>query len=321
MVPVTGSFSGFSPVVGHPAPAPSVPGTAVARIGEAGDARHLVGLGREGEVVVVDAVDRAPEHLLGVTEGRAEGVGDPGHVDPGRAPACGGRDRTPHRIAHGVEPDRVEAGTAARARAQDRALVAAPELRDVEDVRCRSVEIPGELLAELPPAVVVDDRHLVIADAVDPVLRGHRLGVLDQEAPHGRGRVVEDEPAGPARRLEVRSVGVFLRHAKIDIIDALRVERAPEVIVDDIEEHRDPVEVAELDDGLELVDAALEDLLGERRGCLGLAERVQVVDVPRQFLGADEMIHLRGVDVGAVISHAPRRLPFYDGEELNAGDV
>ena len=59
----------------------------------------------------------------------------------------------------------------------------------------------GEFLAEAPAvwrAIVIDDAHLIIAEAVEPVFIEEELGILDQKIAHFGLAEVEHEPTGMA---------------------------------------------------------------------------------------------------------------------------
>jgi hypothetical protein len=59
----------------------------------------------------------------------------------------------------------------------------------------------GEVLAEAPAmgrAIVIDDAHLVIAEAVEAIFIEEELGVLDEEIAHLGLAEVEHKPTGMA---------------------------------------------------------------------------------------------------------------------------
>ena len=60
------------------------------------------------------------------------------------------------------------------------------------------MERVGQVLAELPAAVLVDDRHLVVAEAVDVILPGEERGVVDEELPDVLVPVGEDQAPDPS---------------------------------------------------------------------------------------------------------------------------
>src|SRR3954447_21499388 len=104
-------------------------------------------------------------------------------------------------------------------------------------------------------AVVVDDADLIVAEAVDPVLVEVELRILDQEVADLGLAEVEDLAAGMISSVEVeRILRLALgRGLAVEEEQALIAELSARVVVDDVEEDRQAVDVAEIDERLELV--------------------------------------------------------------------
>ena len=124
------------------------------------------------------------------------------------------------------------------------------------------VEGGREVLAEAPTvrgAIVVDHAHLVVAEAVHAVFVQEELGILDQEVPHLRLAVVEDESAGMAAVGEVEGVSVAARGGlAVQEVHALIAEIAARVVVDDVQDDGETVYVAQVDQRLELIHFAAQ---------------------------------------------------------------
>ena len=174
--------------------------------------------------------------------------------------------RTP--VAQPVGVADVEAH-ALRRRGDGEPALLAPVLGDQDRLRAPVVERRGEVLAERPPALVVDDADLVEPQAVGVVLLEEHRGVLDQERAH-LGPVEREHPsAGPLLAREVEAVAAVRVRGEVEVVDALAVEAAARVVVDDVDQHGEPVQVADVDERLELVDLPAELLRRQRRLPLG----------------------------------------------------
>ena len=151
--------------------------------------------------------------------------------------------------------------------------------------RARSIKADGggEILAKAPAArraIVVDHAHLIVAKAVDAVFIEKKLRVLDQEVAYLRLAEVEHEPArvtlvGEIERVHVASVG----RLAIEEVETLVAEVAAGVVVDDVQQHSETVQVAQIHERLELVHLAAEVLR----------------HVAAQPLGAEQPIHLGNI--------------------------
>ena len=87
-----------------------------------------------------------------------------------------------------------------------------------------------EILAETPAvgrAVVVDDAHLIVAEAIDAVLVEKELRVLDEEVAHLRFAEVEHQSAGMSLVGEVQRIAVSaVRRLPIEEVQAFVAEVA-----------------------------------------------------------------------------------------------
>ena len=138
----------------------------------------------------------------------------------------------------------------------------------------RSVPVMSWQSSNAAGPVVRDDPHLVVADAVDPVLLQEGRGVVDQELPDVGVPEREHQPAGPALVGEVEAVVLIAVAEPVVEPEALRIEPPSGVIVDEVEDHRDPVQVGEIDQALELVHAGPKRLEGHGLGAEGGERRV-----------------------------------------------
>jgi hypothetical protein len=105
-----------------------------------------------------------------------------------------------------------------------------------------------EILAKAPAvrrAVVIDDAHLVVTKPVHAVFVEKELRVLNQEIAHLGLAEIEHEPAGMALVGEIQRVAIAaLRRLEIEEVQALLAELAAGVVIDDVEHHRQPVQMA-----------------------------------------------------------------------------
>jgi hypothetical protein len=164
----------------------------------------------------------------------------------------------------------------------------------------------GEVLAEPPTAVVaVDHGHLIEPEPVDMVFVEEHPGVADQELADVRLQELEDLAASLPPLGEVDAVGVVRIGRAVEVVEALVVEVPAGVVVDHVGQYGQSVEVADVDEGLELVHLAAQ--LGRRQGGEALVgqQGVDPVQVGLQLVGPDAVVHLRGEDVGAVVAEAP----------------
>ena len=107
-------------------------------------------------------------------------------------------------------------------------------------------------MAEHAAAIVLDDPHFVVTDAIDAVFVQEKPSVVDQELRDPLVPVGEDLAAGPALIGKIQAVvQVAIRLTVVEPHAAI-VEATAGVVVDQVEDHRDAVEMAEIDQAFEL---------------------------------------------------------------------
>jgi len=161
--------------------------------------------------------------------------------------------------------------------------------------------------------------QLVEAQPVDVVLLEVHARVAEEEGAHSGAVEGEHAPTGPALRREVQVVLAVGGDGEVEVVEALRVQTAARVVVHDVGDHGDPVQVAEVDERLELVHLAAEVVDGERRAAFLREERVRGPQVRAEVGRADAVVHLRGEDVGPVVAEAPLPLVLDEREGLYGG--
>ena len=161
------------------------------------------------------------------------------------------------------------------------------------------------------PPCLVDHRDLVVTQPVDVILLQQRLAVVDQELPHLLFPEREDAAARVILVGEIEAVVVRRVRLPIEEPDALIVEAAASVVVNHVRDHRDPVEMAEIDERLELIDLPGELGRGERRESLCRQQPVHARHIRRAGRpAATAVIHLRRKEVRAVVAEAVLALIF-----------
>jgi hypothetical protein len=106
----------------------------------------------------------------------------------------------------------------------------------------------------------------------------------------------------------------------IEEVDALVAKVAARVVVNHIEKNGEPVDMAEVDQGLQLVHFSAE--IGDpiRRQPLRSEKRIYMGDVRGQIRILDRKIHLRRKIIRAVVTLAELRLELLDRHELDRGN-
>ena len=108
----------------------------------------------------------------------------------------------------------------------------------------------------------------------------------------------------------------------VEEVEALVAEIAARVVVDDVQDHREAVDVAEVDQRLELVHLAAQ-VLDLRSGARPLASSsaFTCVDVGREVRVLHREVHLRREIIGPVVAEAELGLELLDRQELDRGDA
>ena len=120
----------------------------------------------------------------------------------------------------------------------ERPEVGSAHLADHERVRIDGADALGELREHVGRRVVMDGVHRIEAEAVDPVVAHPELRVLERPLAHARLRVVER--VAPRRLAE--SVG------EVRPERAQRLVAGADVVVDDVEDHAEPLAVRGVDE-------------------------------------------------------------------------
>jgi hypothetical protein len=120
------------------------------------------------------------------------------------------------------------------------------------------------VLADFAPAIVLDHPHLVVAYPVDSVLAQEEPGIVDQELRDPLVPIGEDLAACPALIGEETMVQIAIRLAVIEPHAAI-VEPAAGMVVDEVEDHGDAVQMAEIDETLQLIDTGCQLVRGQGR--------------------------------------------------------
>ena len=125
-------------------------------------------------------------------------------------------------------------------------------------LRVDEVDRVRQVLAHLPAAVLVDDRHFVVAEPVGMVFLEVVRRVVNQELADAGIPVREDLAADVPLVGEVEAAVVVTRRLAIEVIEAAVVEAAPRVVKNNVKEHSDPVNVKDVDQRLQLIDLGVE---------------------------------------------------------------
>ena len=179
----------------------------------------------------------------------------------------------------------------------------------------------GQVLAKTPAvrrAVVVDHAHLIVAEPIDAIFIEEESGVLDEKVAHFRFAEIKDQPAGVSAVGEVERIPVPARgRLPIEEVNALVAEIAARMVVNHVQQDSESVQMAEIDQGLQLVhlSAQISDLV--RRQTLRLEERVYMGDIRWQVRILDGKIHLGRKIIHAVVTEAELRGELLDRHELD----
>jgi len=287
--------SGQAQAGGNTGSAASVPGPRVRGVGQAGDALLAgVAVVAKDEVVVLRTLDELPG--FGESLG-PEAMGEPGHVQGVIAGGTRVTDDSADGDAQAIGEGGVEAGAAGGGGLND-VGVDVPVFGEVQGVGAEVVEGVGQVLAEAPAvgcAVVVDHAHLVIAETVDSIFLQEEPGVLDEEVAHLGFAEIEHQTAGVTAVEEVEGVGIAAGGVlAVEEVEAFVAEAASGVVIDDVEEDGEAVDMAEIDEGLELVHFAAKTLEGIGRELFGLEQGVKGLGIRWEGGVFDGEVHFPG---------------------------
>ena len=110
-------------------------------------------------------------------------------------------------------------------------------------------EIPAEIVA----AETVDHADLVVAEPVDAVFLEVEARVVDEELAYRRLPVGEDHSARPPVVREVQAAQRIAGLLPVEEPQAAIAEVSARVVVHDVEDHGEPVHVAQIDQALQLI--------------------------------------------------------------------
>src|ERR1700730_623372 len=92
----------------------------------------------------------------------------------------------------------------------------------------------------------IDDRYLIVTQTIEMIFFQQHLSVIDQELSHFVLPKGEYKPARVAVTEKVKAVLVIPRRLPIKKVDTLLIERAAGVVVYNIRDHRDAVEMTQI---------------------------------------------------------------------------
>src|SRR5208283_3068723 len=249
--------------------------------------------------------------------------GDRVKLELGARPARGLRQKAAHGVPERVAERRVEA-EAGRRRRDRKGAIPVPVFGDLDGGRPDEAHGARYVLAQFGSRrpIVRDDSHRVVADSVDPILLDEGRGVVDEELPDVGVRVSKHQAAGPALIGEVEAVVLIAVGRSVVEIEALRVEAAAGMIVDKIEDDGNAMQVREIDQAFQLIDARPKLFEGQRPGAKLGERRVDLPKIAREIGVVAHLVALLGREiVDAVVPFAEFRLEFLDWQELNGGDA
>ena len=183
----------------------------------------------------------------------------------------------------------------------------------------------GEILAKAPAvgrAIMINDAHLIVAEAVEPIFLEEELGIVDEEIAHFGLAEVEHQPTGMAFVGKIEGVAITTRgRLPVEEEEALVAEIAARVVVHHIQEHREAIHVAEVDQRLALIHLAAQVLDIVSWQTFGIEQRVHMRRVRREIRVLHGKIHFRGEIIGPIVAEAELGLKLLDRHELNRGNA
>ena len=171
--------------------------------------------------------------------------------------------------------------------------------------------------------MAVDDRHFVEAEAIDVVFVEEEAGVVDEELPHLGLPVRVHQAAGPSLVREIETAVVVAVRLPVVEPDALVVEPAAGVVVDDVEDHGDAVQMEQIDQRHQLLRLAIEIGGAKRRKPVPSEQPIRLIEVARKIRRRriDRVVHLRRELVEAVVAERTQRREFLHRHELHGVDA
>jgi hypothetical protein len=306
--------------LGHARSASRVPGTGVGAVGQPG---HSVVTPPVDQVMIFYALHRPP----GVGQPRRRQF--PGyavHLDEGSRTGRGLSDCTADGLSQPIRLQGVEAG-AALAGGGDHGLLRRPVLGDMDGL---GLEVPGgvrHVLAKPPAmlaALLFDDTDFIVAEAVGVALVQIEPRVVDQKLSDVPVPIGEDQAAGPPTIGEVEAVVQVPVRLPVVEVEAAVAEVAARMVVDDIEDHRQPIHVTQVHHHPKLVGSPKDvgQVVGLQPGIYLMQERIDAVEIVWQMrvVRRDGVIGLRREIIHSVVAHAEHGGELDDGERLDGID-
>ncbi len=226
-------------------------------------------------------------------------------------------------VAQGVVVTGVEAGPALSRGPHD-GRVDVPMFGVLQATGMDGVTGAVDVLEERPAGALIrveQNAHLIVAESVGVVFLEVELRVVDEELADFLAPEREAQPAGVAEVAEVKAVVVVALRQAVEEVEALVVEVAPRVAIDDIEDDRQAVKMGQVHQAAELVGGTFQMRGGERRLALGGEQGVNAAQAGGDFRGRTFVVVLRGEVIGAVVAEAELGLELDDGQELQRGDA
>src|SRR5664280_2055566 len=209
-------------------------------------------------------------------------------------------------------------------RSHTSSTITVPVFGDLYSLRSHEANGACHVLATAASAEALHVAYLVIADAIHVAFVQAEHGVIDEELPDVLVPVGENFTSNIGLVCEIQAEILVSRGLEIEEVDALRIkaERRTGMVVNQIEKHRDAVEMQNIDEALELVGTGRQLAKGKRILAVCRKQRVGLRKVPGKILRILNFIcHLGRLEVEIVVAEAGFRWEFLDGKELNGVDA
>src|SRR5690349_5480726 len=95
--------------------------------------------------------------------------------------------------------------------------------------------------------MIVDHTDLVETKSIDVIFREEKLCVLNEKVPHSAVGICEDQSTGPTLIREIQASVVVAVGTPIEKVQALFVKVATGMVVDEIEDHRNSIQMEKID--------------------------------------------------------------------------
>src|SRR5271166_6131071 len=269
-----------------------------------------------GEILVLQELYGAPSGRKACR--RRQRTCDSREVDRRRDTAGSLRQKAAQRVAQTITELRVEAETI-RGRANRAGTIRVPVLRYLDSRRIGRAHRLRQVLAEFAAAIVLDHPHLVVADAVDAIFVQEEASIVDQELRNPLVPVCENLSAGPTLISEEQAVVQVAVGLAVIEPQAVIVEATAGMIVDKVEDHGDAVQMAEIDEALQLIDAGCELRRGQAGFSEGSKHPVDREQLTLQRVRRNHVIGLGRKVIDAIVAQAERCLELLHRQQLHGG--